>query len=255
MEAVEEIEDLEEYMITQLDQLGLSLSASRSEAIAGRKNSGIEDEWLGDEEHYEGIDDANRHESALDDKPAGRPDSRHGQDDETQSNIFINITRPYVDGAGARVGDMLLPVDDRPWAIEPTPMPEIIGMTESKLPKAIREELKAKHGEDKEAYYDELKTLPEKAEEFIKEAREAAEKAQLQIEDWHVECQYTAEVRAVIDDSAKVGTGILKGPVPAEFTNWAWSSEKGEIVDQKDIRPVSVRVNYWNVFPDPAFGS
>ena len=30
---------------------------------------------------------------------------------------------PYVDAPAARVGDMLPPTDDWPWAIEPTPMP------------------------------------------------------------------------------------------------------------------------------------
>ena len=37
-----------------------SLLAKRREAIAGRAGSGIEDEWTEDEEHYQGIDDANR---------------------------------------------------------------------------------------------------------------------------------------------------------------------------------------------------
>ena len=37
-----------------------SLLAKRREAIAGRAGSGIEEEWTEDEEHYQGIDDANR---------------------------------------------------------------------------------------------------------------------------------------------------------------------------------------------------
>ena len=37
-----------------------NLLAKRREAIAGRAGSGIEEEWTEDEEHYQGIDDANR---------------------------------------------------------------------------------------------------------------------------------------------------------------------------------------------------
>ena len=37
-----------------------TLLSRRSEAIAGRAGSGIEEEWTEDEEHYQGIDDANR---------------------------------------------------------------------------------------------------------------------------------------------------------------------------------------------------
>ena len=38
----------------------LSLLAKRKEAITARQASGIEQEWQEDEEHYQGIDDANR---------------------------------------------------------------------------------------------------------------------------------------------------------------------------------------------------
>ena len=37
----------------------------RAEAIAGRKNSGIEDEWRIAEDAYQGIDDANRGSTAV----------------------------------------------------------------------------------------------------------------------------------------------------------------------------------------------
>ena len=45
-----------------LDALGVTLAGNRSKAIMFRESSGIEQEWLEDEEHYEGIDDMNRWE-------------------------------------------------------------------------------------------------------------------------------------------------------------------------------------------------
>ena len=59
----EEASEMERRQI--LDQLGETLAQTRSAAIDARENSGIEMEWLQDEEHYEGIDDANRGETAA----------------------------------------------------------------------------------------------------------------------------------------------------------------------------------------------
>ena len=45
-----------------LEALGVALGAKRQAAITHRSNSGIEQIWTEDEEHYMGIDDANRDE-------------------------------------------------------------------------------------------------------------------------------------------------------------------------------------------------
>ena len=121
-----------------LDALGLELAKTRSEAIASRRASGIEEEWAEDEEYYEGIDDANRGERGTRNanwriKPAGQAELRaHG----TGSTVFVPITRPYCDAAAARVADMLLPTDDRAWSIKPTPYPELSGGV---LPERIKQ--------------------------------------------------------------------------------------------------------------------
>ena len=43
----------------------ISLLAKRKEAITARQASGIEHEWQEDDEHYNGIDDANRQYQAT----------------------------------------------------------------------------------------------------------------------------------------------------------------------------------------------
>ena len=103
----------------------LSLLAKRKEAIDGRAGSGIEQEWLEDEEHYEGIDDANRRFSAS----ARRANAKRWAnadempaDMQGRSVVFLNITAPSVDSASANVSDKLLPTDDRSWCIKPTPI-------------------------------------------------------------------------------------------------------------------------------------
>ena len=80
----------------RLDALGLSLSRTRSEAIAGRETSGIENEWLEDEEHYEGIDEANRGEmAAWRSKPAGQAALR--SDDDTGNEDILPDVTPWTE--------------------------------------------------------------------------------------------------------------------------------------------------------------
>ena len=42
-----------------------------------------------------------------------------------KSQLYVNVTRPKTNAAAARLNDMLFPTDDKNWAIEPTPVPEL----------------------------------------------------------------------------------------------------------------------------------
>ena len=84
----------EEKRFTDLYALGLALSNSRTEAVKFRKTSGIEDEWLRDEEYYEGVDNVNRGEysgylaNTWTSKPPGQ--AAIGET-TTGSTVFVNI--------------------------------------------------------------------------------------------------------------------------------------------------------------------
>lgn len=276
------------------------LAGLRREAIDGRYRSGIEVEWEQDEEFYEGIDDTNRHEvGAFRSKPSNNVDpSARRRPQDQGSTIFPNITRPYCDAAAARVGDMLLPTDDRGWKIKPTPIPELgdiarahigddeldeirstareqEGLTEeqveaevqaeadrrtrSRFPRHIRKqvesEAQAEYGNVVD-FNDRLnktyRDLAEQTADDVERAKKAAEKAEQRIDDWHVEGQYQAEMRKVIDHTARVGTGVLKGPVPELTRQTAY--KEGRIIIQEVLKPVSRQVSHWNCFPDPGCG-
>ena len=113
--------------MAMLDALGMSLSAKLRDAIAFRATSGIETVWTGDTEFYEGYDDANRDEFAnATQKPTASGGYQDKRVERVGSSIFPNITAHYVDAAAARVGDMLLPTDDRNFMVEATPIPDIV---------------------------------------------------------------------------------------------------------------------------------
>jgi hypothetical protein len=240
-------------------RLGESLAMKRAEAIRGRSASGIEKKWDEDEEFYEGVDDSNRSDSgSWDSKPVGRVSV---DSENTGSTIFINITGPYCDAAGASLADMLLPTDDVAFQVVNTPVPELMPIAEGNLPKAIKQSIRddamaAKPEgapEEVEAFAQEAEgKMVEQAQSMLDEAKEKAEKAQQRIEDWHVECQYHAEVRRVIEDAAKIGSGVLKGPFPQKRRQVAY--KEGQLIINEEIKPGSKRVHYRNIFPDPGAG-
>jgi hypothetical protein len=248
----QEIESLSQKLVRKLDALGQKMAVTRSEAIEAREASGIEQEWIEDEEFYEGIDDANRGEmTAWRGKPLGMPGGTPSQE-STGSTIFPNITRPYVDGAAARTTDMLIPVDDRSWAINHTPIPSLIGISEGRMPRGVESEITRAMGGDSAKAETEIARIVEIAKEAVAKAREAAEKAEKRIQDWHVEGQYHSELRAVIEDAAKIGTGILKGPIPDKKRVVAYKN--GKLLIAENVIPVSRRIDYWNFYPDGGCG-
>lgn len=232
--------------IAVLDRLGSTLSAKRREAVAHRSSSGIEDEWDGDEAFYQGYDEANRHEFI---KTASKPTEGGASTDktkETGSIVFPNITQPYVDAVSARVGDMLLPTDDRNFKVDPTPIPE----TGAEMMAAMNPAQPLQPTQQPTQ-------VAQAVDQMMAEAKLKAEKAEKRIDDWLSECQYNSEVRKVIDDCAKLGSGVVKGPVPVIIkSKMCQDAQDGTkvITLVEKIVPASRRVDPWNLFPDPACG-
>ena len=225
-----------------------TLLSKRREAISGRAGSGIEEEWTEDEEHYQGIDDANRafqnanqlfrsRKAAL----VGTPVKEQGP---SRSVVFLNITRPYVDAASARVADMLLPTDDRAWEIKPAPLPRLSGSQLTSLAAAMGMSDPAE--------------MQAQLEQRQEKARVASQGMQKAIEDPLVESNWHGEVRQVIEDSARIGSGVLKGPFPIQRDARVMHKHPvtgiTEYIKLSEIKPGSKRIDCWNFFPDPACG-
>ena len=238
--------------LARLQALADSLCRTRADAISGRQASGIEDIWEKDEEFYEGVDERNRDEISGNlwrQKPPGAAQVETQQ--TTRSKVFPNITRPYVDAAAARIADMLLPTDDRAWSIRPTPVADLVALSKGEVPPQVESAI-AQQFPNPEMAQVATQEAVEAAAKQTEEAKSRAEKAQKRIEDWHVECNMHAEVRQVIEDAARIGSGVLKGPKPDRKRVVAWVN--GEIVMRNETKPVSKRIDAWNLFPDPACG-
>lgn len=200
------------------------------------------------------------------------------KEDDSRSDIFINITRPKTNAWRARLGDMLFPNDERNWGIDPTPVPDLTqearragkeaeemeaevqglveqnnaaideggeGLPPQEIGKAVR----------KASYAKQLRDNERQKQTEIEEARRRCQSMQRLIDDQLTETRYPAKCRDVIDDACKLGVGILKGPIVSGTPRKTWDvdSQTGEarLTDRDGNDPSVRRVDPWHFFPDP----
>jgi hypothetical protein len=119
-----------------LAAIGVQIAGKREEAKGARGLSGIESTWKECEEAYLGIDDANRHE--FTDARWAKPMSMDGpvttgrkpKQTDHRSTVFLRLTSRYVDAGVAKLGEILLPADDKAFSFSEMPVPELLAAKE-----------------------------------------------------------------------------------------------------------------------------
>ena len=233
--------------VKRLDSFGQKLSEKRKTAVDARASSGIEQVWREDEEFREGIDDANRDKmSSVALKNNYETANGHGygqtQSKHRGSTVFLNITAPYIANAVASLSDMLMPTDDQPFRVDPTPIPFL---------KKDIDSTEHLQGADGQRY-----SVADLAKQLISDAKEKAQAAQKQLEDYLDESKFNAEIRKVLDDVVGVGVGVLKGPFPIRCKGRKITRENGitKLTIVEETRQASKRISYWDFYPDPSCG-
>lgn len=257
--------------IEKLEKIGAALETKKQDAVSYRQSSGIEQTWASAEEAYAGIDDANRGERTgghwIKARAMHQPltMSDVGKNLDLRSTAFVRLTTRYVDAGAAKIGEILIPIDDKAFSFDATPVPALVKAMHDQTPVMS----KTAPGEtlQRDARPDEMPgadpqsgqppqqvnlTYADLANEAIETAKKKAKLAETQVFDWMVECQHPFEMRKVIFDSARLGVGVLKGPFPDKRRRMAMINGALEI--KEDIVPIDKWVDPWNVFPDPACG-
>ena len=253
-----------------LEGLATHVSGLRDEAVKARKESGIESTWQECEEAYLGIDDLTRAEFGQ--AKWAKPMSMEGglikqttPGDSTKATAFVCLTARYVDAGTAKVCEINLPIDGKPFTLKATPVPELSSAAEDDTP-AEQVTGQPMPGPDGQPV-----AVKDLAKHQISKAEKAAEKACARIYDWMVEYKHTAEMRKLIFDGARLGAGVLHGPIPevrkarvvsrvaappaavAEQTPVAAASAVTLKIVEK-IKPAARWVDVWNFYPAPGCG-
>ena len=182
----------------------------------------IEQRWLEDLRQYRG---------------EYEPDFLKALTTAKKSAVFVNITREKTDAWASQMGDMLFPVDDKNYGIAASPDPELTIYAKQRM-----------QTEDGEQPTQDAMV----ATELMKIAQDAATGMEKTIDDQLIACDYNAESRRMLHYAAKLGTGILNGPIVESSVKQSWSRNGGawqaEII--KDIKPAARCVLPWDFVPD-----
>ena len=241
----------------QLQAFGTSMAHQRDDWIRSRYSYGVDKRWIEDEDQYNAKDNIAKQASQM------MTSVEQGYPVTTQmakphrSTVYIGLTRQKTNAAEARLADILLPTDDRNWGIQPTPVPTMMAMG--------RDERMAGDKDTGQPMVDpdsgEPLRMKDIARAAMKVARDKAKAMQTEIDDQLTECDYNGEMRKVIHNAARLGTGVIKGPIVTNRTRKAWQPFKdmeGNVIHQLEIvqemSPASFSIDPRNVWPDPGCG-
>jgi len=186
-------------------------------AITARENSGIEELWSEDDDQYNGFDELNQPGIVK-----TRDQIPRAAIKDARSKVFVPITKPKTDIGVARVSEMLLPNDDKPWDIAPTKVPDI-----EEAANAPDKGETVTLGDGTQA------NAVAVAKMILDKAKEFAEKEADWIEDKFQEGSVYSEMRQVLRDAGRIGTGVIKGPVPVERITGKWTTARKGLPTQE----------------------
>lgn len=237
-------EQLQQMRKEQLDGVHQSFVSKRDRWVQHRSNSGVEERWRRNKGLYDGDADLRRDDVFEETLKIGPPKRKNAAN---RSRIVINIVRPKVDQAIARMCEILLPVDDRNWGIKPTPLPESVKKYIGDQTPTVDPQTGQPTG----------LTSDQEANILITEAKKKADAMQAAIDDALTECSFNGEERAMIADGCKLGTGIILGPFPGRKSAKVWIPNPdgtSQLIIKEEIAPQSFRADPWDVWFDPSCG-
>lgn len=164
----------------------------------------IEQRWILDNRRWLGDD-------------IGYDKERH----DGQIRAVPNVTRAKGNIAISRIGDLLMPNNEKNWGINSTPLPELVKDFDS-------EDLVQVNGEN---FQNEETGAPvttgDIARRKVELAKEACEAMSQTIDDQLTESNYLSESRQALYWMVKFGTAIMKGPDVENRAKSAWIMGEG----------------------------
>lgn len=239
----------------RLASLGQVIAGKRDLAVRARKDSGIEGIWTAAEEAYLGIDECNRSQFggsrwAKPTSSAGPLTQESGDKPGNKSTVFIPLTARYVDMAFAKTSGIVLSIDEKSFSIGPTQIPDLAGK--------LADQTQATDAAGQPAQ--DAKGQPVTRGQLLQQQVDAAKARAKKEEDWIYdnwqESKHPQEMRKVLFDMPRLGTGCLKGPIPTEIKAQSFSVENGagKLKIVKKIAPGLAWFDIWNLFPAPGCG-
>lgn len=182
------------------------------------------------------------------------------------SEIYVLLTATKCRAAEAWINDILKPVDDRPFAIQPTPISELtpdlqMGIennTRAVFEEVLRQAMAANEQVNDLELREEIRKYAEsERDKTLKkiqdEAKTRCERMTKKIDDQLIEGGWHDSFWGVVSDFVRLKAGIIKGPVirRRKVQSWVQGENGWEIVAEYKLVPEYERVSPFDLYPAP----
>lgn len=177
--------------------------------------------------------------------------------DQGGSEIFLLLTEEKCAGAEAWIADVLMPSDDKPWTISPTPIPDLpdymVQRVVAETMSAVRQQIMAgKPPPPPNEVFTFSSNLRERYLAAMRAmAKEAAGNMERRIEDQLAECKFMdLTFYDFLRDVVTFGTGIIKGPLLRKAVQPRWAPN-GQMYVSESLRLEFDKVSPLDFYPSP----
>jgi hypothetical protein len=172
------------------------------------------------------------------------------------SEVWAGLTSAKCRAAGGWIRDVMMGTgSDRPWRIDPTPVPDlppqINDMIVEQAMEPIREQLRLGMAPNQAQVVNMVSMLRDQAMSAVRdEAQKRADRMADKMEDQLLEGGFLEALDAFIDDLTTYPTAIMKGPIIRMKPRLVWGPNGVPEVEVK-LQKTWERVSPFNIYPSP----
>ena len=171
---------------------------------------------------------------------------------EGGAEIYMMITATKCRAAGAWIRDIMMPANEQPWGLQPTPVADV--PDEYVMPVFQQLQQQAMQAQQEGEQVD-MAALIEQAREQVRQlaqekAEEAAERHEDTIADQLAEGGWSEAFEQFVDDFVTYPTGFVRAPILRRVPTLEWL-EGWQPVKTTTIRPEFERVSPFDMYPSP----
>lgn len=148
------------------------------------------------------------------------------------SEIFMQLTKMKCRAAKSWIKDIMVPPGEKPWSIEPTPVPDLPDEIEQNITQQVMQETVFMMEMEGEAITSErvmnrmVELKDEITKQFTEHAKEVSTKQERQIEDDFVEGKYYEELERFINDFVTFPAAFMRGPISRKRKALRWEENQ-----------------------------
>lgn len=168
------------------------------------------------------------------------------------SQLFFNITRTKCEAFEAWMQDVFKPHDDRPWDLQPTPIPSLPEGTAQELVEQTVQAFEQQPDADPEAVEQFAQDLYDQTlQQMYDDAQERCDRMIEKIEDQTEEGGFLDALTDFISDLGTYPSAVIKGPVFVSRKRLKWSDDQRKPVVTQETIPTWYCVDPFNFYPGP----